>query len=75
MFSGPKYYLKVSNGDELYSVTAVFVTREATGIMCTDEVETKSLQYFSLKHLPEGLTEGYRSYIQPYIEDLLGQKI
>lgn len=75
VFSGPDYYLKVANGDELYSVTAVYVTREVTGIMCTDEVETKSLQYFSLKQLPEGLTDGYRSYIQPYIEELLLQKV
>lgn len=75
VFSGPDYYLKVSNGDELYSVTAVYVTRETTGTMRTDEVETKSLQYFSLKKLPEGLTDGYRSYIQPYIEELLLQKV
>lgn len=75
VFSGPDYYLKVSNGDELYSVTAVYVSREVTGIMCIDEIETKSLQYFSLKQLPEGLTAGYRSYIQPYIEELVLQKI
>ena len=31
VFSGDAYYTKAPNGDEFYSVTAVFVTRETSG--------------------------------------------
>ncbi|MFJ7664271.1 NUDIX hydrolase [Lysinibacillus sp. NPDC097162] len=33
VFSGSEYYLKVSNGDELYSITAVYYTKEFSGEM------------------------------------------
>ncbi|MEO4055012.1 NUDIX hydrolase [Solibacillus sp. CAU 1738] len=71
VFSGPDYYLKVANGDELYSVTAVYLTRDAKGILDIDEIESVSMQYFSLRDLPAGLTDGYRGYIEPYIEEIL----
>lgn len=67
VFSGPEYYLKVDNGDELYSVTAVYVTRDVKGKIEIDERESVSLQYFKLDELPEGLTESYRNYIASYI--------
>ncbi|WP_409250871.1 NUDIX hydrolase [Bacillus sp. SCS-153A] len=69
IFSGPDYYFKVpSNGDELYSVTAVYYTRGADGNIVIDEDESFDFQYFSLEELPEGLTEEYRGYIEAFIE-------
>ncbi|GAB3792355.1 NUDIX hydrolase [Virgibacillus kimchii] len=70
VFSGPEYYLKVDNGDELYSVTAVYVTRDVKGKIEIDKRESVSLQYFKLDELPEGLTESYRNYIAPYITQI-----
>jgi 8-oxo-dGTP pyrophosphatase MutT (NUDIX family) len=63
VFSGEEYFFKVSNGDELYSVTAVFVTKDIQGEIQKDETESLDLKFFSLQDLPEGLTEEYRSYI------------
>ncbi len=71
VFSGPDYYFKISNGDELYSVTAVFVTNDIEGDIKTDREESIDIQFFSLNKLPKGLTEEYRSYINPYLEQLL----
>jgi 8-oxo-dGTP pyrophosphatase MutT (NUDIX family) len=71
VFSGQDYYFKVSNGDELYSVTAVYVTREVTGNIEMDEKESVDLQYFDMNELPDGLTDEYRSYILPYIGQLV----
>jgi 8-oxo-dGTP pyrophosphatase MutT (NUDIX family) len=70
VFSGQDYYFKVSNGDELYSVTAVYVTKEVKGNIEIDKQESIDIQYFNLNNLPERLTDEYRSYINPYIKQL-----
>lgn len=71
VFSGEDYYFKVSNGDELYSVTAVYVTDDVKGNIEIDTIESYDVQFFNLENLPDGLTEEYRSYINPYIEELV----
>jgi ADP-ribose pyrophosphatase YjhB (NUDIX family) len=68
VFSGSEYYLKVSNGDELYSVTAVYYTKEFSGEMQIDYNESESLQFFAYTNLPIDLTQIYRSFIDPYID-------
>lgn len=68
VFSGSEYYYKVSNGDELYSVTAVYVTYEFEGTIEIDEDESYDVQYFRLDHLPDGLSEEYRNYIKPFLK-------
>ncbi|WP_246941986.1 NUDIX hydrolase [Bacillus pinisoli] len=67
IFSGQDYYLKVANGDELYSVTAVYVTNEVKGAINIDFQESIDIKYFNLHELPDGLTQGYRNYIEPYL--------
>lgn len=71
VFSGPEYYLKVANGDELYSVTAVYLSRSVSGSLNIDESESVSMKYFHLLQLPKELTSGNRGYIEPYISDIL----
>ncbi|TYS01693.1 NUDIX hydrolase [Rossellomorea vietnamensis] len=68
IFSGPQYYFKVSNGDELYSVTAVYSTTDVKGSIIMDKEESLNLQYYGVQELPEGLNEEYRGYIEAYIE-------
>lgn len=68
VFSGSDYYFKVSNGDELYSVTAVYVTYEVEGSIDIDENESYEVRYFDLDDLPHGLSEEYRNYIEPYLK-------
>lgn len=74
VFSGPDYYMKTANGDELYSVTAVYFTRHVTGELDIDYSEAEAMQYFSLLNLPQDLASGYQSYIEPYIPLLLSAK-
>lgn len=68
VFSGSDYYLKVSNGDELYSVTAVYYTRDVSGEWKIDYSESEKVQYFSLNHMPNELAVEYRGFIQQYID-------
>jgi 8-oxo-dGTP pyrophosphatase MutT (NUDIX family) len=66
VFSGPEYYLKVVNGDELYSVTAVYYTDDLQGEIQMDDNESVDLQYFRLSHLPDGIQESYLRFIKHY---------
>ncbi|MDP5274629.1 NUDIX hydrolase [Chengkuizengella axinellae] len=70
VFSGPEYFLKLPNGDELYSVTAVYLTYETKGNIEIDYTESIDLQYFNINELPEGLNEVNRNYIEPYLKKL-----
>ncbi|MRH43277.1 NUDIX domain-containing protein [Aquibacillus halophilus] len=68
VFSGSEYYLKVANGDELYSVTAVYYTKDVSGDMKIDYSESKKMQYFPTSNLPHGLTDEYRGFIEQYTD-------
>ncbi|WP_188205922.1 NUDIX hydrolase [Alkalibacillus aidingensis] len=66
VFSGAEYYLKVANGDELYSVTAVYITCDVKGKLDIDYSESIKFDYFDIDELPKGLAQSYYNYIQPY---------
>ncbi|GGD25807.1 NUDIX hydrolase [Pontibacillus salipaludis] len=68
VFSGPEYYLKLRNGDELYSITSVYVTYNPSGNIRVDESESIDLTYFPIHELPEGLNESYWNYIHTFLE-------
>lgn len=70
VFSGADYYFKLANGDELYSVTAVYISKEVRGSIEMHESESVDMQYFKLTELPDGLTDEYRNYIKPYIDQI-----
>ena len=67
VYSGEKYYLKVANGDELYSATAVYYTRDYSGKIKIDYGESIDLKYFSYEQLPSGLSENDRGFIEDYM--------
>jgi 8-oxo-dGTP pyrophosphatase MutT (NUDIX family) len=70
VFSGKQYYFKLKNGDELYSVTAVYHTRDIKGQLAADGIESHDVRFFDLADLPKGLNEEYRSYIEPFLDVL-----
>ncbi|UII57587.1 NUDIX hydrolase [Cytobacillus spongiae] len=72
VFSGADYYLKVANGDELYAVTAVYLSRNVSGNLKLDGLESIALAYFPLSHLPEGMIPSYRRFIEPYMTEIEG---
>lgn len=68
VFSGSEYYLKVANGDELYSVTAVYYTKDVSGELNVDYNESEKMQYFSINQLPNEITDEYRGFIEQYVD-------
>ncbi|GEN52295.1 MULTISPECIES: NUDIX hydrolase [Halobacillus] len=68
IFSGKDYFFKVSNGDELYSVTAVYKTDEYEGVIEVDGEESREATFFPMNQMPVGLTKEYHEYLQPYLK-------
>jgi mutator protein MutT len=52
VFSGPELYYQYPNGDQVYNVTVVYVTRQVTGKLKIDE-ESQQARYFPLHDLPK----------------------
>ncbi|WP_370455116.1 NUDIX hydrolase [Planomicrobium sp. CPCC 101079] len=46
IFSGQEFHYKLPNGDELYSVTAVFQTNQIAGKLVPDLSESQELRFF-----------------------------
>jgi len=70
VFSGPDYFLNLPNGDELYSVTAVYLAHQSKGNIEIDKTESIDLKYFHINELPDGLTKANRNYIEPYLNKI-----
>ena len=51
VFSGPDYYFKIDNGDEFYSVTVVYQSKNFTGESSKYVNETLSLGFYPLSQL------------------------
>ncbi|WP_299429520.1 NUDIX hydrolase [uncultured Meiothermus sp.] len=52
VLSGPEYYYRYPNGDEVYNVSAMFVGRYAGEAIRPLPEETKDVQFFALDRLP-----------------------
>lgn len=66
VFSGKEHYVKLPNGDEFYSVTVAYMTRDIKGgELKADGVETEETRFFHVNDLPEKLN--------PMIKNLMKQ--
>lgn len=52
LFSGPDFYFKYPNGDELYSVVALYMAESVTGELRITDGESSELAYFQKDQLP-----------------------
>lgn len=53
LLSGKELYFKYSNGDETYTVIALYRAMDVSGELKINDDESHRLQYFSLDNLPE----------------------
>jgi 8-oxo-dGTP pyrophosphatase MutT (NUDIX family) len=68
VYSGANHYLQISNGDEMYCVTALYTASNVRGELLIDEDESYEFRYFSTDALPEGLLKNDKNYIGYYLE-------
>ena len=52
VFSGPDFYFKYPNGDELYSVVTLFLAEDVMGELRITDGESLQLRYFGKRELP-----------------------
>lgn len=69
IFSGRDFYLKLLNGDELYSVTAMFLSLDYSGSLISDPTESYEVNFFDLQNMPK-LNFANSIYIDKYIQIL-----
>jgi 8-oxo-dGTP pyrophosphatase MutT (NUDIX family) len=65
VFSGPEFYFKYPNGDEVYNVTIVYLSRDWHGEVKLNDEHTE-WGWFVANDIPEGLSPP----IKPVIEQL-----
>jgi 8-oxo-dGTP pyrophosphatase MutT (NUDIX family) len=56
--SGPEYYYQYPNGDEVYNVTAEYITKEVSGELKADGEEVVELRFFAPDQIPLDQTIG-----------------
>lgn len=72
VFSGPELYYRYPNGDEVYNVSAVYVTVEVSGDALVNPAEHTEMRYFDLAHLPEPLSPPIRPILARFLQDWPG---
>lgn len=64
VFSGKEFYYKVDNGDEFYSVTAVFITNSYEGSLKANLSESIGIAFYSLDAMPKGLLPSSKKFLK-----------
>ncbi|MBT2680187.1 NUDIX hydrolase [Bacillus sp. ISL-35] len=68
VFSGKEHYVKLPNGDEFYSVTVAYVTRDIKGgELKADGLETKDARFFHVNDLPEKLNPMIKNLMKQFV--------
>lgn len=70
VFSGKEYFTKTPNGDEFYSVTAVFLAKQYDGQLTVDDVETVDVRFFQCHNLPTKMVGSHRQFIRQFQNEI-----
>ena len=65
VFSGPEFYFKYPNGDEVYNVTIVYVSRDWLGELQLNEEHTE-WRWFPPQEIPEDLSPPIKPIIEKF---------
>ncbi len=71
-FSGKDYHMVYPNGDEAYTVTALFESEEYEGELSADIKETQNLKFFDIDKLPQNISPPVK--MKEFIINYLSQK-
>lgn len=72
IFSGEDYHFTFQNGDEIYSVTAVYWTNQYSGKLKHNSNESVDVKFF--KTLPPELKDESKDYIMPYYSSIIEKR-
>jgi ADP-ribose pyrophosphatase YjhB (NUDIX family) len=69
LLSGPDFYFKYPNGDEVYNVTAVYIARQFSGTLVSDG-ESSEFGFYPLDELPGPLVSLNQMVVDRYRQSL-----
>jgi 8-oxo-dGTP pyrophosphatase MutT (NUDIX family) len=72
VFSGPEYYYRYPNGDEVYNVSIIYLASETHGDISIDPAEHSRMAYFPLNALPEVISPAIKPVLEIFIKSRLG---
>lgn len=64
--SGESCYIDFPNGDKAYFITVGYFTKNFTGTLRIDGLETKELKFFSYEELPDNMPNSHRIMLNKY---------
>lgn len=64
--SGEKCYIDFPNGDKAYFITIGYFTKNFSGELKIDNLETKELKFFSYGELPNNIPSSHRIMLDKY---------
>jgi len=67
VFSGPELYYKYPNGDEVYNVTIVYLSRDVTGKISLNHEHTE-WRWFAPADIPDDLSPPIKPVIEEFIK-------
>ncbi|MBU5439126.1 NUDIX hydrolase [Tissierella sp. MSJ-40] len=56
IYSGEEQHYTYPNGDEVYFINIVFITKRFQGDICLDEIESKDVRFFQIDDIPKEIT-------------------
>jgi ADP-ribose pyrophosphatase YjhB (NUDIX family) len=68
VYSGPEYYYRYPNGDEVHNVTAAFTASVAGTAVRVDGTEISGHRFFELDQLPEDIISPERPIVEDYVK-------
>lgn len=64
--SGENCYIDFPNGDKAYFLTVGYFTKNFSGALKIDDLETKELKFFSYEELPDNIPNSHRIMLNKY---------
>ena len=74
-YSGERMHHIYPNGDEVYIVSSVYITRDYKGKLKLDKDESKDLRFFNIDHIPKLINSPDKPIIADFIKTLKNKGI
>ncbi|MEU3457531.1 NUDIX hydrolase [Micromonospora sp. NPDC006766] len=70
VFSGPEYYFRYPNGDEVHNVTAAYTAPVRSGTLAVDGTELRGGRFFAVDELPDDIIGPEKPIVDAYAQRL-----
>jgi ADP-ribose pyrophosphatase YjhB (NUDIX family) len=67
VFSGPEFFYRYPNGDEVHNITIVYLAREVRGEVCLNGEHT-AWDWFAAKDIPENISPPIKPVMAQFIK-------